>query len=197
MQLKTDSRHRGGKKLLIIDSHVHTGENWSEPVEVLLHQMDANGVSHAVLVGHNGNYDNAYLLECVRRYPGRFKAVGLVDAQDPNRSKALESFHKQGGSGIRINLRKENEWDPDNALFKAAGDLGHDRERHRRGRKFRFGPFQEAARQLSRHAFLPGTSGCAAPALTSLSRRIRDTGKRWNARAGRTPPSRFRDSARS
>ena len=73
--------------MLIIDSHVHTGENWAEPVEVLLYQMDANGVSHAVLIGHNGNYDNEYLLECVRRYAGRFKAVGLVDAQDPNRVK--------------------------------------------------------------------------------------------------------------
>ena len=37
---------------------------------------------------------------------------------------ARRRFHKQGGSGIRINLRKEQEWDPDNALFKAAGDLG-------------------------------------------------------------------------
>ena len=108
----------------IIDSHVHTGENWAEPVEVLLHQMESNGVSHAVLIGHNGNYHNEYLLECVRRYAGRFKAVGLVDAQDPNRVSVLETFHKQGGSGIRINLRKENEWDPDNSLFTAAGELG-------------------------------------------------------------------------
>lgn len=109
--------------MLIIDSHVHTGENWSEPVDVLLHQMDSNGVSHAVLVGHNGNYDNSYLLECVRRHEGRFRAVGLIDALDQNRITALEDFHRQGGSGIRINLRKENEWDLDNSLFRAAGDL--------------------------------------------------------------------------
>lgn len=110
--------------MLIIDSHVHTGDKWAEPVEVLLFQMDANGVSHAVLIGHNGNYHNEYLLECVRRYEGRFKAVGLVDAQDPYRIKTLEAFHKAGGSGIRINLRKEEEWHPDNSLFKAAGELG-------------------------------------------------------------------------
>lgn len=110
--------------MLIIDSHVHTGENWSEPVDVLLYQMDTNGVSHAVLVAHNGNYDNSYLLECVRRHDGRFKAVGLIDAYEKNSISTLEEFHRQGGSGIRINLRKENEWDPDNALFVAAGNLG-------------------------------------------------------------------------
>jgi predicted TIM-barrel fold metal-dependent hydrolase len=112
------------RAMLIIDSHVHTGENWSEPVEVLLHQMDSNGVAHAVLVGHNGNYDNTYLLDCVRRYQGRFKAVGLVDAQDPDRLRILESLREQGASGIRINLRKEQEWDPDSSLLKAAGRLG-------------------------------------------------------------------------
>lgn len=110
--------------MIIVDSHVHTGENWAEPIEIVLHQMESNGVSHAVLIGHNGNYHNEYLLECVRRYEGRFKAVGLVDAQDRDRVKTLESFHKQGGSGIRINLRKEEEWGPDNSLFQAAADLG-------------------------------------------------------------------------
>ena len=110
--------------MLIIDSHVHTGENWSEPVDVLLHQMDANGVSHAVFAGHNGNYDNRYLLDCARRHEGRFKVVGLVDAQDPDRVTILQQLHKDGGSGIRINLRKEKEWGPDNVLFKACGDLG-------------------------------------------------------------------------
>jgi L-fuconolactonase len=110
--------------MLIIDSHVHTGVNWSEPVDVLLYQMDSNGVSGAVLAQHNGNYDNTYLLDASRRHPGRFKVVGLVDLQDPSRVKILEDLQKQGGSGFRINLRKENEWDPDNSAFKAAGDLG-------------------------------------------------------------------------
>jgi L-fuconolactonase len=50
--------------------------------------------------------------------------VGIVDTQDPNRIKILEDLHKGGGSGIRINLRKAHEWDPDNSLFQAAGDLG-------------------------------------------------------------------------
>ena len=110
--------------MLIIDSHVHTGVNWSEPVEVLLHQMEANGVAHAVLAQHNGNYDNSYLLECARRHPGKFKVVGLVDLNDPARVKNLEALRQQGGAGIRINLRKEKEWGPDNPAFQAAGEMG-------------------------------------------------------------------------
>jgi predicted TIM-barrel fold metal-dependent hydrolase len=110
--------------MLIIDSHVHTGVNWSEPVDVLLYQMDSNQVSNAVLVQHNGNYDNSYLLDCGRRHPGRFKIVGGIDLQDPSRVRNLETLNKQGGSGFRVNLRKENEWDPDNSGFQAAGDLG-------------------------------------------------------------------------
>jgi predicted TIM-barrel fold metal-dependent hydrolase len=110
--------------MLIVDSHVHTGVNWSEPVDVLLYQMQTNGVSHAVLAQHNGNYDNSYLLDCMKRHEGKFKVVGLVDLTDPQRVKNLENLKKQGGSGFRINLRKENEWDPDNSAFQAAGDLG-------------------------------------------------------------------------
>lgn len=110
--------------MLIIDSHVHTGVNWSEPVDVLIYQMETNGVSHAVLVQHNGNYDNSYLLDCARRHRGKFKVVGLVDLQDPARVRTLEALHRAGGSGFRINLRKENTWDPDNSAFVAAGELG-------------------------------------------------------------------------
>ena len=109
--------------MLIIDSHVHVGENWAEPVEVVLHQMQANGVSHAVLIGHNGNYHNDYLLDCISRYPDHFRAVGLVDAQDHGRFSALEDLQRRGAAGIRINLRNEDEWDPDDELFRVAGEL--------------------------------------------------------------------------
>jgi L-fuconolactonase len=110
--------------MFVIDSHVHTGTAWSEPVDVLLFEMERNGVAHACLVQHNGNYDNTYLLECMRRHEGKFKVVGLVDLNDSNQVRILEDLHRQGGSGFRINLRKENEWDPDKPGFKAAGDLG-------------------------------------------------------------------------
>lgn len=110
--------------MLIVDSHVHTGINWSEPVEVLLFQMEQNGVSHAVLAGHNGNFDNGYLFDCAKRFEGRFKVVALVDPKDPNKSKSLEDLHRRGAAGLRINLRKAHEWDSGDPHFKTAGELG-------------------------------------------------------------------------
>ncbi len=108
--------------MLIIDTHCHTGDNWEEPIETLLYQMQANGVSHAVLAQLNGHYDNSYIIECTKRYPGKFKAVIILDPEDKSRTKTLESLHQQGASGLRINLRKE--WDPDDPVFKVCGELG-------------------------------------------------------------------------
>lgn len=110
--------------MMIIDSHVHTGVNWSEPVDVLLYQMDTNGVSAAVIAAHNGSYENSYILECARRHEGRFKVIALVDLDDPDRVRTLESLKNAGASGFRINLRKAETWDPDNSAFVAAGELG-------------------------------------------------------------------------
>ena len=109
---------------MIVDTHVHTDAAWHEPIEVLNFQMDRNGVSHAILVQRTANYDNEYLLECLTRYGDRFKAVGCIDPHDYYRVKKLEDFHKRGGSGIRMNIRREKDWGLDNALFKAADELG-------------------------------------------------------------------------
>jgi L-fuconolactonase len=108
--------------MLIIDAHVHTGDTWEEPIEILMAQMELNGVSHALLAQFNGQYDNTYLLDCARRYGNKFKAVVNVDPQDKARTKALEALHKQGAAGIRLNSREE--WDPDDPVFKLAGELG-------------------------------------------------------------------------
>jgi len=110
--------------MLIVDSHVHTGVNWSEPVDVLLYQMDTNGVDHAVLVQHNGNYDNSYLLNCMRDHPGKFKVVGLIDTTAADAPAMLEELHADGGSGFRVNLRKQETWSPDSDVFRVAGELG-------------------------------------------------------------------------
>ena len=61
--------------MLIVDTHCHALPHWFEPVEVLLHQMHANGVEKALLVQVRGQFDNRYLIECVRRFPGRFAAL--------------------------------------------------------------------------------------------------------------------------
>ncbi len=59
----------------IVDSHCHVSPVWYEPVESLLHQMEQNGVEHAVLIQMRGQANNEYQFECVRRYPGRFAPV--------------------------------------------------------------------------------------------------------------------------
>jgi predicted TIM-barrel fold metal-dependent hydrolase len=108
--------------MLIIDTHCHAGLNWFAPVESLLYHMDTYGVAHAVLVQHTGTFDNSYLFECAQRHKGRFKVVALVDLQDKDRVKTLESLHKQGASGIRLQMK--NAWDPKDELWKEVGRFG-------------------------------------------------------------------------
>lgn len=74
---------------MIIDAHAHVFVRNSDeyprsvsdlypaereaPAEALLGAMEANRVTHAILV-HIGGQDG-YLLDCLRRYPDRFKAI--------------------------------------------------------------------------------------------------------------------------
>ena len=57
--------------MLIVDTHVHIGRDHYEPVEMLLAQMELNGVAKTVLVQSTATLDNSYVLECIRRFPGR------------------------------------------------------------------------------------------------------------------------------
>lgn len=108
--------------MLLIDTHIHVGLNWYEPVEQAIHQMDDNGVSFAVLIQHYGSHDNAYHLECVRRYPGRLKSVVLIDPLDADKPKTLVELHKQGASAVRLMLKRD--WRVDDPVWKLAGELG-------------------------------------------------------------------------
>ena len=78
--------------MVIVDTHCHVSPHWYEPVETLLHQMNSNGVDKAVLIqlGQVRIYDNSYLIECIRRFPGRFAAVGVVDTNTPDAPERLE-----------------------------------------------------------------------------------------------------------
>ena len=89
--------------MLIVDSHCHAGESWFEPIELLVHQMDANDVDKGVLIQHRGVYDNGYLLDCAGRYPGRFAVVAMVDMARDDASAALEGWAQKGAVGVRLN----------------------------------------------------------------------------------------------
>ena len=101
----------------IVDSHCHVSKSWYEPVEVLLFQMAQNGVDHAILIQMQGQYNNDYQDECVRRHPGKFASVVVVDAGAADAVAALEREAARGASGVRLRPN-----DPA-ALWQAAGRL--------------------------------------------------------------------------
>jgi len=73
-------------------------------VEMLMADMDQHGCTHAVLVQviFHG-WDNRYVADCVRRFPDRLRAHGLIDPTDPQVADKLEYWVKeQGLHGMRF-----------------------------------------------------------------------------------------------
>lgn len=115
--------------MVIIDSHLHV---WSDDearypfatrlrrpgsVELLLDEMERAGVDKAVIVQPiNYLYDNRYVADCLRRFPGKFAAVGLIDYKAPDAPDRLERLVREDGfGGIRFHLSRE----PDPAVLAA------------------------------------------------------------------------------
>jgi predicted TIM-barrel fold metal-dependent hydrolase len=66
--------------------------------------LDANGVAHALLVQPSGyGYDNGAMLDAMARFPGRFKAIAVVDPATSERD--LRDFAEKGVVGVRFNLQ--------------------------------------------------------------------------------------------
>lgn len=73
-------------------------------VEMLVDDMDREGCTHSVLIQviFHG-WDNSYVAHCVRLYPERFKAHGLIDPTDPNVAQKLEYWMLEHGlAGMRF-----------------------------------------------------------------------------------------------
>lgn len=107
----------------IIDTHMHVwandpakypfshpyDKNFEQPpvegtAEMLLADMDRHGCTHSVLVQviFHG-WDNTYIADCVKRYPKRLKAHGLIDPTDDKAANKLEYWTKEHGlSGMRF-----------------------------------------------------------------------------------------------
>jgi predicted TIM-barrel fold metal-dependent hydrolase len=92
-----------GGKSPVVDTHMHVWADDAErypfvhpyvadfkgpptpgTVEMLIDDMDRNDVTHSVLVQviYHG-WDNTYVADCVRRFPDRLVAHGLIDPEDP------------------------------------------------------------------------------------------------------------------
>lgn len=109
--------------MVIVDSHSHVSPYWYEPVESLLFQMDRNGVEKAVLVQYMGQFDNEYQFQCVRRFPGRFASVVLVDARSPDAVDELERLVEQGARGIRLRPNTRSPGNDPLAIWRRAAEL--------------------------------------------------------------------------
>ena len=102
------------------------------PAERLLDEMDAHGIGRTVLVEMNGTAieHHSYVSHCVRTWPDRFTATGLVDGTDANPAARLhELVEATGIEGIRLGAlgNPETERAKDLTayrLFKCASELG-------------------------------------------------------------------------
>jgi predicted TIM-barrel fold metal-dependent hydrolase len=103
----------------IVDCHAHiidperfpfTGRKGYQPRsdergtrEAFCAILDAHGVSNAVLVQLSGyGTDNSANLDAMKTYPGRFKAIAVVDPDATDRM--LEHLADAGVVGVRFNL---------------------------------------------------------------------------------------------
>ena len=65
--------------------------------------LDANRVGHALLVQPSGyGFDNSAMLDAMRRFPGRFRGIAMLDAAVSDRTMA--DLSDAGVIGVRFNL---------------------------------------------------------------------------------------------
>jgi L-fuconolactonase len=110
--------------MLVIDTHCHGTPYWFEPIEILLDQMTRNGVDKAALIQIRGVYDNSYLIECMRRFPGRFSVVAIVDSGQPDAPHRLEEWVERGVEGVRLSPTVRSPGSDPLAIWRKAAELG-------------------------------------------------------------------------
>ena len=93
--------------------------------------MEQAGVDKAVIVQPAYYlYDNRYVAECLRRFPGKFAAIGLLDRHAPDTPDQLQRLVEEDGyGGLRIHLSRPEdpaEWAaPDqDPIWQRAEKLG-------------------------------------------------------------------------
>ena len=109
--------------MVVVDTHCHASPYWFEPIEVLLDEMTRNGVDKAALIQFRGVYDNTYLIECMRRFPGRFSVVAIVDTDQPDAPERLAEWVKQGVEGVRLSPTVRSPGSDPLAIWRRAAEL--------------------------------------------------------------------------
>ncbi len=110
--------------MLVVDTHCHASPYWFEPIEVLLEEMTRNGVDKAILIQFRGVFDNSYQIECVRRFPGRFSSVVIVDTARADAPDRLQEWVSQGAEGIRLEPQERSPGSDPLAVWRKAAELG-------------------------------------------------------------------------
>ena len=106
--------------MTVVDAHVHAGLTKFVIVEVLLAQMEAAGLDKALLVQYGGCYNNAYLRQCMERFPGRFASLGIVDYDAADAAAQIRREVEENNlAGLRIPASTTNE-----AVWTTVGELG-------------------------------------------------------------------------
>ena len=107
-----------------IDAHVHVGPPY-RPVEAYIAEMGRLGLERAVLVQAIGNHDDRYLAACLAAYPGRFAAIGSVDAGDEHAVARLGgAVRTLGLQGLRLAPAARSPGRDPLAVWRRADDLG-------------------------------------------------------------------------
>jgi predicted TIM-barrel fold metal-dependent hydrolase len=93
--------------------------------EELLKEMNAVGANRCVLIQMSFyGFDNSYMLDSMKRYPGKFSGVAVIDSNVPHPDEAMRRLKKLGVRGFRIRPQTKdvNQWlDSDGlkTMFKA------------------------------------------------------------------------------
>lgn len=139
----------GQKKTGWIDAHVHV---WTPDVErypidtnrfsvedmvpasftpqQLLAECQPSGVERVVLIQMSFyDTDNSYMLDVIKKYPGVFSGVGIVDHHAADLPMQIDALSTAGVRGFRINRRggQKTHWLTDSGmatLWKIAGRRG-------------------------------------------------------------------------
>jgi len=131
---------------MIIDTHLHVWQadssqypwqplahvkpNFAWPVERTVEFMDQHNIYGGVLIQVSlYGFDNRYLLECGRKFPDRFRLVGMLDPRSDNIEPEMEALAEQGVRGLRlaVDLRGDIPWynhPSADRLWRIAGELG-------------------------------------------------------------------------
>lgn len=71
--------------------------------EELLAQAKPVGVNRVVLIQMSFyGHDNSYMLDCMKKYPGTFSGVAVIDQNQPKPGDEMVRLKKQGVRGFRI-----------------------------------------------------------------------------------------------